>query len=232
MNANRKNWQLSILGAAGLLFCTIAAAQSATRNRTLLVEGHSGEATIIQVRGRTYVDLEMLVQTVGGTLRFQGDQIVLNLSNATGAVSQTGVAASAPVEPGFSREFTSAALESLGTMREWASALAVIIKNGHPVGDAITDYRGRAVQSFRKAGSAASTPADRSALQLLTVEFNNVQLWSDNLVKARNSMSAANFALSDDALLNDPLSQKILRCWQFLGPMLASGSFQDDRSCH
>jgi hypothetical protein len=133
---------------------------------------------------------------------------------------------------GFSKEFVSAAIESLGSMREWASAVSVVIKNGFPIGKSTDEYRGRAAKSFALANAAASTDADKSALQLLTNEFNNLQTWSNNLVHARNSMNAANFALSDDALLNDPLSQKILQCWHFLGPMFASGKFEDGRACH
>jgi hypothetical protein len=38
--------------------------------------------------------------------------------------------------------------------------------------------------------------------------------------------------MSPDALENDALFQKILSCAHFLTPVLASGKFQDDPSCH
>jgi hypothetical protein len=31
---------------------------------------------------------------------------------------------------------------------------------------------------------------------------------------------------------NDPLFQKISECGKFLGPMLASGNFEDNATCH
>jgi hypothetical protein len=59
-----------------------------------------------------------------------------------------------------------------------------------------------------------------------------VQAWSNKLLEERKSMNAAKYALSPDALKNDPLSQKIVSCAHFLGQMLISGNFQDDHSCH
>jgi hypothetical protein len=228
---NTRKWLLlsfaTLLMSSSHLF-----SQSETRTRTLVVSGHGGKATVVQMNGRTYVDLEMLVQAVNGSLAFQGNRIVLSVPSASGSAPAADLIASQPADTGFSKEFAAAAIESLGAMREWAAALAVTLKNGYPVGDGMADYRGRAGQSARLASLTAATPSDRSALQLLTTEFNNVQGWSDSLVKARNSMSAANVAMSENALLNDPLSQKILHCWQFLGPMLTSGAFQDDPMCH
>lgn len=82
------------------------------------------------------------------------------------------------------------------------------------------------------ASIAATTEADRQALQLLTNEFESVKQWSNKLVEARNSMDTAKYAMSSNALQNDPLSQKIVTCGRFLATMLASGQFQDDPSCH
>jgi hypothetical protein len=91
--------------------------------------------------------------------------------------------------------------------------------------------RGRAVDALRLAAAAAATDSDRSGLELLNQEFRNVENWSNKLVNARNSMSAANLTMSEDALKNDPLFQSIVRCGQFLGSMFAGGTFQDDGSC-
>ena len=180
--------------------------------KTLVVTGHTGEATVIQRNGRTYVDLEVLVEMVNGALGYQGSRIVLTLPG-----SPAGTSDRSPAATGFSREFVNAAIETLASMREWASTLALTIKNGYPIGDAMAEYRGRAAKNFALANAAASTDSDRNGLRLLTTEFDDLQTWSNNLVQARNSMNAANLAVSEDALLNDPLSQKLLRCWQFLG---------------
>jgi hypothetical protein len=172
----------------------------------------------------------MLAEMMNGALGYQGSRIVLTIPSSSTEAPESIPERTAP-NTGFSTQFVNAAIETLGSMREWGSTLALTIKSGYPVGNAMAEYRGRAAKNFALAHAAASTEADRNALQLLTTEFNNVQTWSDNLVKARNSMNAANLTMSEDALLNDPLSQSILRCWKFLGPMLASGRFEDDGSC-
>lgn len=207
-----------------------APARGQKRNNTLVVTGRPGEAIVIQRNGRAYVDLEMLAEMIDGAVSYQGSRMVLTIpSSSTGASEATPERTGQ--DTGFSSQFVNAAIETLGSMREWGSTLALTIKSGYPVGNAMAEYRGRAAKNFALAHAAASTEADRNALQLLTTEFNNMQAWSENLVKARNSMNAANLTMSEDALLNDPLSQAILRCWKFLGPMLASGRFEDDGSC-
>lgn len=226
------------------LVLSVGPAYSQQSSRILVITGHTGEASVIQKNGRPYVDLEMLAQMVNGALGYQGNRIVLTLpssstvssastshSNSTAMPEAASASDSIAPSTALSRQFVNAAIETLGDMREWGSTLALTIKSGYPVGNAMTEYRGRAAKSFALANAAASTDSDRNGLQLLTNEFNNLQTWSNSLVQARNSMSAANLTLSQDALQNDPLSQKIVRCFHFLGPMLASGRFEDDGSC-
>jgi hypothetical protein len=82
------------------------------------------------------------------------------------------------------------------------------------------------------ASAAISSDGDRNAFQLLNTEFDAVQEWSNKLLEAHKSMNAGKYAVSDNALQNEPLSQRIVTCGRFLGQMLASGTFQDDPSCH
>jgi hypothetical protein len=159
---NVSKWLVPLL--AMLLISSYALSQSEMRNRTLAVTGFGGEARVIQMNGRSYVDLEMLAQVVNGSLAFQDGRIVLSLPNMAGS-ALAAVPANQHANPGFSREFASAAIEALGVMREWAGALAVLVKNSYPVTSGIDDYRGRAGQSVQLAAAAASTPSDRSALQ-------------------------------------------------------------------
>jgi len=227
-----KNSWISLCTVLTILLLAFVGAplHSQQRNKTLVVSGHTGEAPVIQRNGRAYVDLQTLTDMLNGALGYQGNRIVLTLPSSP-AEPSTNVPEDSATDTGLSREFVNAAIETLGSMREWGSTLALTIKSGYPVGNAMAEYRGRATKNFALAKAAASTESDRNGLQLLTNELDNLQTWSNNLVQARNSMNAANFTLSQDALLNDPLSQKIIRCFQFLGPMLASGRFEDDGSC-
>ena len=227
------NLRVSVLTVLALLSAPrITHAQVQQQSRTLVINGQRGEASVVQINARTYVDLETLVRIANGSVGFQANQIVLTLPTPVDAPAAVP-AQNAASDSAFSREFMRAAIEDMALMREWASTLANAIQNGYPVTDSwVAAFRQRAAQGLSLASVAASTNGDRSGLQLLTNGFEAVRKWSNKLVKARESMDAANYAMSADALQDDPLSQKIVSCGRFLGPMLASGSFQDDPSCH
>lgn len=96
-------------------------------------------------------------------------------------------------------------------MREWASPSAYAIQNGHPITEQwISGYRDQAAHGLKLASVAAKTAADRNALQLLTNEFEAVRAWSNKLVEARKTMDTARYVMSETALKEDPLSQKIV----------------------
>ena len=216
-----------ILGLLLMANATIFA-QAPQETGKLQVRGYSGEAAIVRVNGRAFVDLQALAQITGSSVAFERGRVVLTLSPAE---TPGAPAASQPVSPGFSRPFMGAGIEALASMREWGSTLVVAIRNGFPLGNAINPYRGRAADKVRLAGAAASTDDDRNGLELLRKELNDVQAWSDKLVNARNSMSAANFTMSETAMQEDPMFQGIVQCGQYLAQMLASGSFQDAGAC-
>jgi hypothetical protein len=218
-----------------LLLPGIISAQVKQRTQSLVVNGQAGEARVIEMGGRQYVDLQNLARTGNGSVTFEANRIVLRFPPA---IDEPSAAAPVPVQdargtPGFSREFMKAAITAMAQMREWASPLAYAIQNGYPITEAwVSQYREQAANGLRLASSAAASDEDRNALQLLTNEFEAVREWSNKLVEARKSMDTAKFAMSENALRNDPLSQKIVNCAHFLAPMLGGGSFQDDPSCH
>ncbi len=215
---------------AGLLLVTSNAvrAQTPQDGGKLAVRGYDGEAAIVRVDGRAFVDLQALAQITGSSMSFERGRFVLTLPE------QLTPAPSPAVEPassGFSRPFMVAGIEALAAMREWGSTLVVTIRNGFPVGNAINPYRARAAEKVQMAVAAASTEDDRSGLELLRKELTNVQAWSNKLVEARNTMSAANLAMSENALQQDPMFQSIVSCGQHLGQMFGSGSFQVAEEC-
>jgi len=210
-------------------------AQVKTEDKTLMVNGKSGKATLVQFNSRTYVDLESLVRIANGSLAFQGDEITLTLPGTDETIAP--VATHKPVQPanqaGLTQNFMIAGIETIAAMREWASTIANAMQHGYEVTDSwVADYRTKAANSLRQTGASASTDADRNALQLLTNEFQSVDSWSNELVEAKKNMDTAKYATSSDALRNEPLSQKIINCGHFLGTMLGSAEFKDDPSCH
>ncbi len=207
-------------------------AQVNHQSRTMVINGQAGQVEIVKIDGRSYVDLEALARITNGSLWFKGNSIGLDLP-----VSVSGPAVDPPPSSvdnsGLSREFMKAGIEAIAGMREWASTLAYATQNGYNVTESwVATYREQASHNVSLASVAVATEADRNALQLLNNEFEAVREWSNKLVEARKSMNAAKYALSANALRDEPLSQKIIACGRFLAPMFGSGSFQDDASCH
>jgi len=210
-------------------------AQVKNPGRTLVVNGRTAQAAVVQINGKAYVDLQVLASITNGSLGFQGEQIILTLplSDLGASAPAPAIPPEAPTEAGFSQDFMKAGIEEIALLREWASPLAYAIQNGYPITEHwVAGYREDAANGLRLASVAAKTEADRKALQLLSNEFESVREWSSKLVEARKSMDTAKYAMSAGALQNDPLSQKIIACGHFLGPMLGSGTFEDNPSCH
>ncbi len=205
---------------------TLLFAQAGPQTNSLVVRGYEGQAPVVTVEGRHFVDVEALAQITSGSVGFRNGRLELTLPAASGNASES------PSAQGFSRQFMTGAIETIASMREWGSTLVVAIQNGYPIGNAMNTYRGRAMDRLRIASASVSTEADRRGMELLQNEFNSVQAWSYKLVNAQRTMSAGDLSTSEDALKNDDLYQKIVQCGQFLGPMLAGGAFQDDPSCH
>jgi hypothetical protein len=220
---------------AGLMLITLLVlpgiiwSQAAQQNRTLTASGHPGQIPVVEINGRSYVDIEALARLMNGSLSFKGNQTTLTLPGAAASTPETPPDASQPVNPGFSKEFMKAGIEEMSVIREWRSALINAVQNGYPVTDAfVAGYRGQAATNLRLASVAASTDSDRNAFQLLSNEFDNMQKLSNKVLAARKNMNY----LSPDALNGDPLDQQILTCARSLAAMASSGQFQDDGSCH
>jgi hypothetical protein len=224
------------LAALLLVVSGMALAQDANQNRTLIVNGQSGNVPVIQVNGRSYVDLEALARAANGSLSFSGNQIALTLpgSAANSPTNTNATSAAAPAtapasNPGFSPAFLQAGIEQMATVREWHTALAAAIQNGTPVAaNWLAPYRNQAATNLRLASVAIQTNSDRRAFQLLSNEFQNMAKLADNYIAARTNMTY----ISPDALQNDDLNQRIVACGHSLGSMAASGQFVDDGSCN
>jgi hypothetical protein len=211
-----------------LVVPALALSQAAPETRTLIVNGHPGQVNVVQMNGRSYVDLEALARVANGSLRFNGNQITLTLPGAANTPPTGAPSANPPANPGFSKDFLKAGIEQMTAIREWRSALANAIKNGFPIAeDWLAGYRGQAVTALRLTSVAVSTDSDRNAFQLLSSEFNNMSKLSNQYVAARQSLTY----ISPDALENDPLNQKVVSCAHSLASMAASGQFEDDGSC-
>ena len=231
---NRKKSITWLLAALFLVEPEIVLSQNANQNRTLIINGQSTQVPVVQVNGRSYVDLEGLAGAVNGSLSFAGTKIAFSMplgSSATAPATTAATSASSPApasNPGFSKGFMAAGIEQATTLREWHTALASAFQNGYPLTAAmLAPYRAQATTNLRLASIAVSTDSDRSAYQLLSNLFQNMVKLSDKYVAARANMNY----ISPDALQNDSLNRRIVACGHSLGAMAASGRFVDDGSC-
>lgn len=213
------------ISAVFLAVTGLGFSQAEQQEGTLVVSGHTGQAPVTHLNGRTYVAVDALARLMNGSLGYQGNEITLTLPDAAGDV------ASQPATRELSRDFLNAGIETMSDIREWRSALLVALQNGYRAADLpnlIDPYQAQAAKNLRLASVAATTSSDRDALQLLNKELGHMQQLSNKVLTARKKASY----ITADSVKKDPLDQKILKCAHALGEMAASGEFQDNGSCH
>ncbi len=132
----------------------------------------------------------------------------------------------------LSRGFAVAALSVASRMQLTQRKIANSIKMGFPLGefwihtdlDSIDD-------SLRVAALSATNEADQQALQELQIQTNRLRSWCDWLIDQNRHMRLAEYYINASALDNDERFQDSVACNQFLLSMLASGKFEEGRSC-
>jgi len=215
-----------------LLTLVAVFAQGNSQRLKLLIAGYVGDVPIAQSQGHLLVDVQDLARLTNGSISYEGGRVVLTLPCcATPKQSEEKVDKSH-----FSRAFTRAAIEATGSIREWGGVLMTTVENGYPVGGSMAGnvmlaYQGRAADNVALAAAAASTEADYAGAELLRSEYNNVQAWSDEFIKARRSMSAVNLTTSPAGPMGDPEVRKLFDCGQSLARMFAAGRLEEDVAC-
>ena len=218
-------WSWLVLSSTGTLFAQDTPEQTLPE-RTLVVNGKAASGKVVQIEGRSYVNLETLAQITGASVSEEPDKVVLTIPSPSSAATLP------PATPRLSKGFEGAAITALGDMREWKGAIAAIISYGAPVvGSWPKDYSDRAEQAVAQAKIAASTTEDQEAVQLLQNEFAKLRDWAADVVATRQALNASR-SVDPNALQNDPALAKITDCGQFLNGMIVSGTFSDNTSCH
>jgi hypothetical protein len=200
--------------------------------RTLVVNGRTVDTAIVEVEGRSYVDIEGLAQIIGGSVTFEPNQITLTLPEPAPAATPADASATAP--PGaddMSKQFQQNAVFTLAEMREWRGAISAVVTSGVPVvGTWPDDYHDRVGNDLLQATLAASTVQDNQAVQLLQQEYALLTDWANQVLSERKALDAAR-SIDPNALESDQALAKISKCGQFLSSMIVGGNFYDDSSC-
>src|SRR5690242_12178283 len=86
-------------------------AQVSPSNTHLSIDGHPGQAPLVDIKGRKYVEVDDLARLTSGSISFRGDEIRLQLP---GGPAQFPDSANANVKgPAFSKEFLRAGIEQM-----------------------------------------------------------------------------------------------------------------------
>ena len=199
--------------------------QTPQKANTFRISGHAGEAQILQINGKSYVEIEILARLTQGTLSFKANQTTLTLPPPE-AEAQASTPRS---KAGFSTAFVQAGIEEMGVIREWRIAIVNAVLNNAPVSeDWVSTQHRLAEKNLALASAAASTDDDRSAFPLLSAEFNNMQTLSEQYIAARKQAAF----ISPDTFHSSPLEDQILSCARSFVSMTESHEFQDQPSCH
>jgi hypothetical protein len=198
--------------------------QTPQKTSTFTITGHAGEAQVLQVNGKSYIEIQTLARLTQGTLSFKADQTILTLPPA----DSNGQASAPHVEAGFSRAFVQAGIEEIGVIREWRIAIVNAVQNNSPVSeDWVFGQNRLADKNLALASAAASTNDDRNAFPLLSAEFSNMQKLSELYLAVRKQ---ATF-ISPDTFDNSLLEQQILNCARDFVSMTENHEFQDQPAC-
>jgi hypothetical protein len=219
------------VATVAMFVVVVGLVQAAQQGTVLVLNGYSGTVPVMQVNGKNYVNVEALARVTNGSMSFNGNQIVLTLPAAGfggGAAASQPAAPPASQNTGFSKEFLTAAIEEMSTLREWHSALASAIANGFPVtGELVAPYQAQAATNLRLMQVAVSTQSDQGAAQLISNAYQKMKQLSDKYVAKRVNLEF----VGPNALKDDPLDQSLIACGMSLRSMAGSGQFVDDGTC-
>lgn len=228
---NEKTRNVWVVATIAMFVVAVGLVQAAQQGTVLVLNGYSGTVPVMQVNGKNYVNVEALARVTNGSMSFNGNQIVLTLAAAGsggGAAASQQAAPPASQNAGFSKEFLTAAIEEMSTVREWHSALASAITNGFPVtGELVAPYQAQAATNLRLMQVAVSTQSDQEAAQLISNAYQKMKQLSDKYVAKRANLEF----VGPNALKNDPLDQSLIACGMSLRSMAGSGQFVDDGTC-
>jgi len=213
-----------------VLSLTVALLGQPTPDKVLVVNGRTAATAIRQIDGRSYIDIETLAQITNGVFTVEPNRIVLTIPGSDSSVTPS--ATPSQTTQGLSKDFAKAASAELAEMREWRGALGTMITYGLAVsGSWAQEYHAQVEEGLRQAMVAASTDADRNALQLIRNEYDKLAGWAGDVFAERQALDGAR-TMDPNATQNDAALAKIMSCGRFLNVMLVSGVFADDPSCH
>jgi hypothetical protein len=213
------------LSAAGL-------AQNKIAERNIVVDGHKRTATVFEIEGHSFIDLQELANLVPAIFQIHGKDLILTSpslhENACSCSNQQSTDAGMEM----SQDFMSAVSDALGYIHEWRTVLSSALGKGAPGdGSNLGRWEAKATEAVRLASIAESTDADRAVFALLSNDLNHMRSWHNKMVSARKSMNTADYSMAEDKLSRDVEFQKVVKCSDLLANVISTRKMSDDGSC-
>ena len=219
---NRRKWAALLL-FAGFVSPGLLVTRVAGQTNSLSITGHTGSATVVQVEGRNFVEVEGFVRLTNASVSINGNQIVITLPSGGNAPP-----APAPTANGFSLAFVKAVVEAAAELREWRAALRNAIAGSYPISENwVSPMQAEARQALRVVSASTGSAADKQAVSLLENLFNILNQLSDKYLK----LSGSHTYIDPKSLDTDRLDQKIMACARSLESMATTNSFADNGAC-
>jgi hypothetical protein len=227
----KKRYNLKIVLVLGF-FLSLGGGLLAQRGpRILVVNGTPIRTPVRQIDGHSYVDIETLAQITRGSVKIEGNRIVLTIPDSSTAAMTVATAATGPRADGLSKDFAAAAMIALSNIKEWKAGLEAMVVYGLAMSPRwAQDYRERAKLALSEAATAATTPSDLNALQLLNHQVARLAKWADGIIAERRDLNGAR-TVDPDSLRTDPAFAKISECDRFLNSVLIRGNIIEGTAC-
>lgn len=199
----------------------ICAAQTPQQSGTLAVSGYSGQIPVLQMEGKSYVEIDALARLTAGSVGYPGNQMTLTIPPPDSAAT--------PEKKGFSKDFLKTGIEAMSVIREWRAALQHAIENHYILTEEwLGNFRRAADNRLALATVAAATEDDKNGLILLTNELGFMQKLEDNYWGLYKSSTY----IPPDSFDSNPLNRQVLQCARDLAAVATSGQYQDVSTCH
>jgi hypothetical protein len=212
-----------------LLIPALSLPQASSRQqKTLMVKGFTGNAPVVHVNGKDYVEIESLARITNSSISFQTNQITF-VFGAPVANQAPGENDQPPQPPKISKDLLKAGIDMMTAIEEWRVAISNAVQNNTAVTpDWVDPYQRNANSKRALAAAAVVTDADRNVLPLLTNEFNNMQRLSDKYLDLRKNLTYT----APESFESDPLNQQVQNCARGLSVLATGGPYQDVPVCH
>ncbi len=172
----------AVLMVALLVLPGLAWAQNAQQNPTLIVTGQPGQIPILQMNGKSYVDIDALARLTNSSLSFNGNQVILT---PPGSAPGTPPAAPEPSAPaGQTKQVASEEKTAHPEPVALAGHVMLVAAEGQPVNTepsdapdqtkpAATDQKPAAAESDEDRTAALAKAAQNPVANLISFPLQN-----------------------------------------------------------